>query len=217
MFERFRQSAEQKMVEKHEQRQMQFTQEQNAISAGTHPSDDQTFIQMQNQQSDLLRWQQDLEDELVGAIHDLKNEILIDGKWIPIIVTNVTSNGQTVQERLKPKINDRGIQMIRLSLMPLLSRNLINSNFSENRILLICKQTSNTIVTNLAANMDRYDIDSLTTASEIKRMVNNVIIAGPYRALNGVEKRLNSTMIKRIESYAERQQDDKKKGFFGIQ
>ena len=70
---------------------------------------------------------------------------------------------------------------------PFISRNLINSTFTEERILLDLKHTSNDIVANMADGFDRYDID-FQNYDIVLRMIKNVIKAGAFRALNGFTK-----------------------------
>src|SRR3990167_61187 len=96
---------------------------------------------------DLLKWQQDLFDEVDQLKHDLNGEVLTNEGWVQVH---------------KPLLNDAGVQMIETAIRPLFSRNLINSNFTEERALQILKDTHNDIKDNLVYNYDKYDVEFLS-------------------------------------------------------
>lgn len=177
----------------------------------TTAANDQQFMHEQNQKSDLIRWQQELESELDTLIHDLKSEAFNaeTEKW-----TQKTIDGVKVF----PFVTDEGLQMVITEVKPLLSKNLINSNLNEDRILNILRGTMDTIVDNLSDNFDVYVIQpSPSRMSHIVRLIKNVVIPTPFRALDGWTKIQDNMGIKRIETYSDTQNQNKQKmfGLFG--
>lgn len=164
---------------------------------------DEILLQQQIEKEDLLRWQQDFDDEEEQLVHDLKNEIYVDGKgWIP--------DG-------KPLLNDKGIKKILSDVRPFLSRNMINCNFSEDRVLDLLKRSSNNLTTDLCAHYKEYDLD-YSNISMVLRWVKNIKVSGPHRAINGWTKNKDSTISKRVETINDNpylNQQPKKK-MFGI-
>jgi len=146
---------------------------------------DEILLQQQNEREDLLRWQQDLDDEEEQLIHDLRNEIYIDGKgWIP--------DGP-------PLMNKRGIKKVLSDIRPFLSRNMINCNYTEDRVLDMLKRSSHNLATDLCANHRLYDLE-FSNISMVLRWIKNIKMSGPHRAINGWTKNKDSTISKRVEN-----------------
>ncbi len=202
--------SEEKKALDSEKRQMNYGREQTVMGGAVHPSDDQTYIGMQDTKSDLLKWQQDLGDELIDLVHTIRNEYQdVSGNW------TIKKDALGVMD-LEPLANDVFIYEVLIpQCKPFLSRNLINSNFDEKRILQDLKNTMNDITGAVADGHDRYGI-KFTNYDLVLRLIKNTIKSGAFRALNGWTKKTDSTMIKRIESQQEINQQDDKRKLFGL-
>lgn len=173
--------------------------------------DDGSYVEMK-QQGDLLRWQQELDDEIIKLRYRLKNmERDGTGAWVnKIMLVGYNEFEQPLYATMPPLCNDLCIQMIENTIEPLLSRNMINTNFDEKRILRLLCYTADELVDNLVENFEVYDIE-FSNLSTIMRIIKNVMIPTPYRALNDGERRHQRTINKRIESYTESGQGQQKK------
>lgn len=198
----------------YEKRQEKFLREQMALKVG---ESDDTYLRQQMKNDDLLRWQQDLYDELELLKQKLRNKELINGKWqSKKVLIGYTEEGAEIWRDMRPRINETGIQMIESIISPLLSRNIINSNFDEDRILTILKETCNDLVANLAYNYLFFEIE-FPDLDVIVRLCKNVIIGAPFRALDDGERKHQRTLFKKVETENKTQHDDDKKrfGLFG--
>ena len=124
--------------------------------------DDMTYIGEQEKKSDLLKWQQDLGEELIECVQTLrgyaKDE---DGEWKKV--------------RETPLCNDKFIyEVVVPQCKPFLSRNLINSNFDEKRILKMLRFTMDDITDAMTSGWDLYDIEFMNF-DIVTREIKNVI------------------------------------------
>jgi len=196
MFEQFFKRNEQKSELAAEKRNMEFTKEQNVMNSTLQPADDQTYIKTQGDKSDLIRWQQQLDEELFDQIltfmsvrktEDGKIEQIIDEKGNPLpSMCNQLFIYQVVIPKCKPFMN----------------KNLINSQLDERTILQMQKDTHNDIADMMADNWDKYGIDPVNYDGVIRDM-KNLISASIWRAHKGWTKKTDSSMIKRVESLSE--------------
>lgn len=183
-----------------ENRQMSLSKEQGLQHTA---NTDQTLLQEQEMRTDLIKWQQDLDDELIILIYTLKGyEETADGWNINPENKSALCNDLFINEVIKPQIK------------PFMSRNIINSNFSEKIILSDLKHTCNDIADAMADGYDKYSIH-FTNFDLVMRLIKNTIKAGIYRALNGWTKRLDATSIRRLETHSDGLMDKPKK-MFGI-
>lgn len=185
MINPFRAHNERKAELAAEQRQMSYGRDQAVLTNSTTPEDDQVYINAQNDRSDLLRWQQDLTEDIKELKYMLEGKQIVDGKWVN------TPQGQL--------LNDKGIQMIISEVKPLTNRNFMLSDFKEERILGILRRTIWTIIHNIADN-DGYEAE-FEQYDHIVSMVANVIYPAPFRAMDGGERSNQNKMTKRVESY----------------
>lgn len=203
----FGENRDERLAREHETRQMNFAREQNVV--GNSMNDDATYIHFKEKNEDLMRWQQDLEDELNQLIHRLKNEIRIDGVWIP----RVDSQG----EPLPPILNEKGISDIFSEICPLMSRNLINSNYTEEQIYQRMRETADSITYLLMQNYEYYDMEmNVSRFDSIINQIIDVILPTFLRALNDGERRHQRTINKRVEAYNENLTKDKQSGIRGL-
>jgi len=177
-----------------EEKQMQFGREQMAIQAAA-----EQYGEQDGGKSDLIRWQQELENELETLKYRLKNYLRTKDAWVP---RKIIVNG--VEQDAPQLLTDEGIQCVEAEVQPFLSKNLINSNLDETRILNLLKFTSKTITRNIGYNYDTYVVDPTPqNMSHIKRIIKNIIIPTPFRAINSWTKRQDNMVSKRVETFNE--------------
>ncbi len=210
-------------------RQIQAQKDQGTFMAATDPNADMTYLEQQKEREDLIKWQQDLKSELDNLEHDLKREVEDDkGGW-----TNMTEPAvdeetgeylvqkdekgveQMLMVPVKPACNQFCIQMIRTNCRPLMSRNMIMSNFQEERILQMLRRTMASLIRNVCLKYDYYEID-FHDISYITTTVKNYMMPAPFRAMNDGERRHNREVIRRVETFGDSLVKSKKKGIFGF-
>ena len=190
---------ETKHVVESEKRHMSFQREQNTLAVSA--PEEQTEIMNQEGKSDLLKWQQDLDPELERIAFRFTGWAKTDGVW-------------TRTDR-KPLCNDRFMNdVVAPQLEPFLTKNLINSNFTEDRILLDLKHTANDIMSNMCDGYDMYGID-FQNYDLILRVLKNTMKSSAFRALNGWTKKTDSTIFKKLESTFDNANQQQQRGIFG--
>ena len=194
-------NKEEELQVRSEKRYQDYTKEQSFLDAASNPQGDPIFIQQQEARSDLLRWQQDLDDELYSLISLLLGKRKINDEW---------------KEISTPLCNELFITDVVIPhCKPYMNRSLINTNWDERTILLTLKNTMNTIADSMADGYDRYNIH-FTKWDNVLSNIKITCKAGAYRSLKGWTKRIDSTMIKRIESSTDQNQQPQKKGLMGV-
>jgi len=193
-------NKEHEQMLKAEKRERNFQREQNTLDISTR--DDQTYFQDQETKVNLLMWQQNLDDDIKQLCYSLLGFGERNGKWEKIG---------------KPMCNQEFIQEVVLrACKPFMGKNLINSNWSEKMILTRLKSSADTIADAMSDSYDRYGIE-FTKYDTILMDIKNTMTAAAYRSWNGWTKKIDSTMIKRIESMNEQQQQEvKQKGLWGL-
>jgi len=203
MFDNLLPGNEKKQMMEAENRQKNFAREQETFQTGSNPNSDVVDLGIREERTDLIKWQQDLEPELMDLVYKLKGWIKVDGQWMQ-------------PNNCKPLCNDLFINKIVVpSCKPFLCRNMINTNLSEERILHSLKRTSNDIADNMADGWDIYEID-FVDFDVVLGDIKTTITPGAFRALNGWTKKTDSTIFKRIESSFDNQNEAQKKSLFGI-
>lgn len=204
-------SAEERAIEKSEKRQMDFAREQTMMNAGTHPEDDKVYLETQEKRSDLIRWQQEMEEDMFKLILNFRGLKIDEHGEITRILDE---KGKPIP----PLCNWRFIhQVVEPKLRPFLSKNLINSRLDTYNILEMQRTTADDIVDMMADNWDVYGID-FVNFDGILRDIKNVMKASAWRAYQGWTKKVDSSMIKRLEHemYGEAEANKKRKfGIFG--
>lgn len=159
--------------------------------------------EIQKNRSDLLRWQQDLDEELMDLVYQLKGYVREGQNWV-------------FPDNPEPMCNEKFINDVVIpQCKPYLSRNLINSNFSEERILMDLRNTADDIKDNMADGYDKYGIKFINY-DLVLRLIKNVVKAGAFRALNGWTKKTDSTNFKKLESSFDHDNEKNKKQFLGF-
>lgn len=184
----FMQPDPNRLMREQEDRDKAFQREQMVMQQASSPHDDAALMQEIEQNADLVRWQEDLDDEIATLKHKLKREI-----W--------NSEDGWRRSELPPLLNDKGIAMIEEELEPLTSRNMILSNLAIENVMFILRNTSRTIRHNLMNNFDAYGMDPIQYR-HIMRLIKNAIIPAPFRALNNGERGYIRTFNKRVESFS---------------
>lgn len=189
---------EEKMLDK----QINAGKEQALVQSGSDPNTDMAYLEMNKQKEDLVRWQQNLLEELFYLELDLKRQYL-------------NQEGDIIDSGQTPACNEKCIQMIRTCIRPLISRNMMMTNFNEERILQMLKRSCAAVVRNICLQFDLYKIDYFDI-SYIITTIKNYILPAPFRALNDGERRHNREVIRRVETFADKGEEDKKKGLFSF-
>lgn len=195
-----------KAEERSDKREKQFQREQNIISQTAHPSADHSYREEQDKKSDLLKWQQDLDDEILSLVQTLRGMAYNGEAWI--------------QVRNPPLCNDVFIyEVVIPQARPFFSRNLINSNLEETNILKMLRNTMNDIADAMA---DAWIVDTsaygikFTDHDLVMRLIKNAIQSGPYRALKGWTKKTDNAQHKRIEMSSDSTNEPTQKKMLGF-
>ncbi len=174
--------------------------------------DDHVALEMQQERTDLLKWQQDLDDELQGLIHTLKSEML-DPESMAWVAKKrfVWKDGKPLEVIVPPLCNDQFIHDVVIpQCKPFLSRNQINTNLTERTILMTLRFTFDDIADAMVDNNAKYGIE-FTDFDLIMRLLKNVCRPGIYRSINGWNKKTDSTIFKSVETRSDMQNAEKKK------
>jgi len=204
-------NKEHKQAMEAEQRERSFVRERDTFRSAM----DNDTANLEAQRSDLLKWQQDLGDEMELLKHRLLSEELTEKGWQPKVLAQKTADGKVVWVKIPPMANELFVDYIQTQAEPFVSRNLLNSNFTEERILQILRSTCNDIASAMANGFDYYDIN-FENFDLVMRLIKNTIIPGPFRAMNDGERKHARTISKRVESFNTGREAPSKKGFFGI-
>jgi hypothetical protein len=171
-----------------EARQVGYAHQQQVTSMGANPDEERTYYNTQEARSDLLHWQQELDDELDKLCFFLLG-LERDGK---------TKEG--VRQVSEPLCNTKFVNdVVRPQCVPYLSRSMINSRLDELTILNDLRNTCNEIAEAMADNHDKYGI-RFENYDIVVRAIKNTIKPAAYRALQGWTKKTDSTVIKRFEA-----------------
>jgi len=204
--------SEEKAHAEAEKRDQQFARDGQMLELGAQQERDFTNEPLR---SDLVRWQQEMFDEVDMLIHDLRSEIQIDKEWVrQSFYTGVDEDGKEVYQEVPVLMNELGINRIKSYLKPLVSKNLINSNYSEDRIYVNLRGIIFTIILHLRDNFHYYDIRKQDLAWII-RQIKNISEPTMWRCWNNGERKYLTTIHKHIEARNETNQNQPKNtGFF---
>jgi len=194
--------------------ELQAGREENAVKY-SDVGDDVYFAQKEKNE-DLTRWQQDLKEDIERTIHDLRREVEGEDGYKPMIGEYIRTDekGRKHYKRVKPMMNSLGINMFRGAIRPLVSRNLMMSNYSEDKIYIKLRSILFTFISHLAYHYKSYEID-VGNLSMIVRMFKDICEPSHLRALNNGERSYLNTINKRVEAitYGQPQQGQQRKGF----
>ncbi len=145
--------------------EMQQTREENAVKY-SDVGDDVYFAQKEKNE-DLTKWQQDMENDIERTVHDLKREIESDDgykRMTRVEFVRINKDGKKIGKKVKvkPMMNNLGINMFRGAIRPLISRNLMMSSYSEDKIYVKLRSIMFTFISHLAYHQRTYDMIRLT-------------------------------------------------------
>lgn len=201
-------------------KQMDGQKEVSALDSANNPQTEMIQLQQQKEREDLVRWQQDLGNELNQLEHDLRREVLNkDGSWSPMQIMvgwtkNVNNKNVPQFKDAAPVCNDFGIMMIKTNLRPLMGKNIMMSNLSEERILQILKSTIKTVIRNICIKHDYYEVD-FHDISYIRQTIQNAALPAPFRALSNGERKYLTSTTRSIEQTMNRPATEQK-GMMGL-
>jgi hypothetical protein len=200
---------EQAAMEQAEKKEKDFVRERDSFNQASH--DDAAYLETQERKSDLLRWQQEFGDELDGLYHELLSEEKKGKEWDPNLKTYV-------EKDVPPLCNSNFAEkVIRISVKPWLNKNAVNSNLDEKTIIKMLRNTHNDVVGAISDGWGMHGIQSIDDANTIARMLKNYTDPAAFRAWNGWTKKMDSSMIKRIESQQEMSgEKPQNKGLLGL-
>jgi len=206
LFERFV-NSEKKQQEEEEQQTLKVLKKQCVFGAASSPAEDQTFHAIQEGRADFLKWQQELEGELLDLVMTLRG-------WKKNEKGVYSATGEP------PLCNELFIdQVVVPQCKPFFSKNLINSHLDSDRILLMLRNTSDDICDAIAdawdTNTNKYAI-MFTNQDLIMRLIKNEITPAPFRALKGWTKKTDSEVVRRIEAITEGPENRSNKGFSSL-
>ena len=199
MFEFFG-GNEKKEAAASERRDQNFAREMK--TAETQHADDNTYLETQTQKSDLIRWQQEFNEELENLKYELLSQTKTSRGWEAKTYKEYDVKNRVYVIKTVPPLCsvEFAEKIIRIAVRPWLNKNAVNSNLSEKTILKMLRNTHNDVVGAISDGWGLHGIQTLDDANNITRMIKNYIDPAAYRSLNGWTKRTDSTMIKRIES-----------------
>jgi len=194
--------------------ELQASREENAVKYSD--VGDEVYFAQKEKNEDLTKWQQNLKSEIELTIHDLKREVEGEDGYKPMVGEYIRTDeqGRKHYKRVKPMMNDLGINMFRASIRPLTSRNLMMSNYNEDKIFVKLRSIMFTFISHLAYHYKTYEID-VGDLSIIVRMFKDIAEPAHWRCLNNGERTYLNTINKRVEAitYGQPQQGQQRKGF----
>lgn len=172
----------------------------------SNSQEDSVWMEGQKEKSDLIMWQQDLSPEIQILIHKIKRETPVgdvkDDVWKRPEGMTALANDTFILDM---------VGLVELST----SKNLINSNLSEDRILTSLKSTLFDFRCMLQENRGLYEIDK-PDMHLVVRLFKNAIEPTYWRCWNNGERRHTGEFSKRLEVHTDQRMPEKSKGLFGL-
>ena len=206
-----------KEAETAEKKEKDFIRERDAFNSASN--DDPIYVDNQDRKSDLLRWQQEFQEELEVLYRELLSQEKIGGVWVQKKYKEWDENKKVwITKDIPPLCTPSFAEkIIGISVKPWLNKNAVNSNLDEKTIVKKLRNTHNSIVEAVCDGWGVHGIKTIDDANMITRMIKNYTDPAAYRALNGWTKKTDSTMIKRIESQQETAKTQEgNKGILGL-
>lgn len=182
-----------------DQEQDMVTDSHTDLAMNESLNTDESYGLKEEGKSDLIRWQQDvINDELVPVIHELRNEFQdVDGVW------------KTLKNE-DPIMNELGIKQFVSLVRPNLSRNLMMSNYDEDRIYVNLRDSVSRFIIHFAYNMEQYQLKKENYRPVIG-LFKRLIEPAHFRSLGAGERKAQSEINKRVDAhtYAENPNGEK--------
>lgn len=195
---------ENKKQERYADTQRSHEHDENLISSQTpdRGEDEQMLMERDEKRADLIKWQQDLSDEALRFVMEIRGfYINEDDEWVRDIGT-------------KPLADEEFIRRVRPLLIPSISRNLIMTNYSEERVLRSLRRAASEFTWILFTQGKEFNIrmdDYSTLVASFKAVIEPTY----YRALLNGERKYLTTINKRVETFSDRP-ESKKRTLFNI-
>lgn len=183
-------------------RQASSQRDATLLSNSTEARQEMVELEQLKQSEDLIKWQQNLGPDVDAMEHNLRQERFNLGtnRWERLKESwyDPTLNRVVLRE-MKPVCNDVCIQMLKTISAPFMSKNELMSNYSTDQIIQKLKSTLKTLARNLGIKSEVYELN-FHDSSMVRQTVQNMIMAGPFRALNQGEKNYIKGSSRRIET-----------------
>jgi len=183
-------------------RQASSQRDATLLSNSTEARQEMVELEQLKQSEDLIKWQQNLGPDVDTMEHNLRQERFNLGtnRWERLKESwyDPTLNRVVLRE-MKPVCNDVCIQMLKTISAPFMSKNELMSNYSTDQIIQKLKSTLKTLARNLGIKSEFYELN-FHDSSMVRQTVQNMIMAGPFRALNQGEKNYIKGSSRRIET-----------------
>jgi len=177
----------------------------------------------QSMSPDLIKWEHEFLDEFNKSILILQSkERIVDedgnvsyrpmrGEYLG--KRNINGVEKDCYKPLPPIMNGRGISAWRIFTAPMLSRNLLMSNLTEEQILRKLKNTTIDLIMQFGSNHILYDLDK-NNLTMLVRLFKSTVEPTCFRCLNSGERAFLSSSTKRLEaiSLSEGSNPQSKKG-----
>jgi len=158
----------------------------------------------EDRDSELIRWQQE-DEETEKACMIFRGKEKINNKWETIKIFKFKDinpvNGKVRKhyKPLTPMMNEQGINWFKGRLSPLVSKNIIMSNYDEPRILQTLKNDLINFIIVIGLKQKEFEIktDDLPT---IKRNYQNLFSSALFRSLQNGERKYLTQTSRRVES-----------------
>jgi len=186
----------------------QLEQDSHAYAHGmpANLTDEALWYEQKEERDQLTKWQQDLNPELQEFVHKLKKEVKgKDGKWERVLIGEVP---------MKQISTDEGIWEMVMMIEPLLSRNLMMTNYSDEIIQREKRRVASDFILHLKYYWKYYEIDP-GNLSYLLNLFKSIVYPTFNRALNDGERRHQRSIYKDIFTHGERIEPQKKKLFGG--
>jgi len=218
MFESIKENFEKKNENKQIQEERNFHRDmarEGHTMEAAH-ADERQFIEMQEGRSDLLRWQQDMNNEVEGFIHELRREVNKEGIWQrKTVFKEYDADDNEVWVEMPPIMNEMGIDKIRTLLNGITSRNLFNSNYTDDRVFANLRRIISNLIYDIRDNYKTYNL-RFEDFTWLVDKVKTIAEASFWRSWNNGERKYQTTIYKSIEARNEHHaQQEKKKTIFG--
>jgi len=185
MFNLFTKPKEKEFEQQKELQKMGGTDNLVATELAPEKEDIAAKAFMQEQRDSLTKWQQNLEPELQQMVHDLKKEVM----------TSYDAEGEEVWEPIdeEPICTDEFVHRFLTKVRPFMSKNVMMSNYSEERILLVLRYALIDIITDIGYNREKYKIDK-GDMDHIVQVFKSYIMPTLFRPMNqGERKHIGTT------------------------
>ena len=202
-------------LEKADRKEKDFIRERDAYNSANQ--DDAAYLELQDRKSDLLRWQQEFDDELRELYNELLSLQLTKDGYVPKTYKEWDENKKVYVVKEVPPLCSASFaeKLIRIAVKPWQNKSAVNSNLNEKVIIKMLRNTHNDLVGAISDGWGMHGIKSIDDANVICRMFKNLTDPAAYRALNGWTKKTDSSMIKRIETAQQQEQLQQQKGILG--